>query len=431
MSSPTEAGPRRSGALASMQFPHRGTEAIVAALDQRGLLRSFFVALDSSTLRHGVRRLGPPGRRAAEWLGTWSFQPHGISRAVVPSVVAAAAHRPAGWAGRHDLRVALRDWRARSLDRVVARAIPQSGAGVLLAMPGAAERSLLAARAAGMVTVLPLAFEAWGTHEAMAQELKFATSPALRRELESERMDCHIELMDRELRLAGVVLVESARMRDRVVSRGVPADRVEIMGYGVDTERFRPEPGSPPSGSPLRVLMVARVGYTKGVHYAAEGMRLAGPAVAGLTVVGPDMAAPARLLRRRFPEVRFEGARPHAAMPGYYHAADVLLLPTLADSMARVVAEAMACGIPVVTTRESGYDGLCEDGQQLLFVPAKDPAAIAAALVRLAGDPALRERLARGGRALALDLTWERHRERVDRLLDGRLAAALAGDLSG
>ncbi|MGI8926073.1 MAG: glycosyltransferase [Tepidiformaceae bacterium] len=103
----------------------------------------------------------------------------------------------------------------------------------------------------------------------------------------------------------------------------------------------------------------------------------------------------------------------------------VLLLPTLADSMARAVLEAMACGLPVITTRESGYAGILRDGVDVLFVPARDAGAIAAALRRLSGDDALYERLARNGRAKALELTWDHYRLRAERLIDGRLAPFL------
>lgn len=90
-----------------------------------------------------------------------------------------------------------------------------------------------------------------------------------------------------------------------------------------------------------------------------------------------------------------------------YAAADVLLHPTIYDAFGLVVAEAMACGVPPVVSAEAGIAELIADGESGTLVPPNDPEVIAAALERLAGDPALRARLARGARGVAQERTWD------------------------
>jgi hypothetical protein len=82
--------------------------------------------------------------------------------------------------------------------------------------------------------------------------------------------------------------------------------------------------------------------------------------------------------------------------------------------------EAMAAGVPVISTRLSGIPELVRDGEGGLLVPERDPAALAAAMERLAADPALAARLAEGGRRAV--------RERFDR---GRNVARLAELFAG
>ncbi len=88
-------------------------------------------------------------------------------------------------------------------------------------------------------------------------------------------------------------------------------------------------------------------------------------------------------------------------------AADVLIHPTIYDTFGLVVAEAMARGLPVVVSREAGVSEVIEHERSGWVLERNDPQALAAALRLLAEDPALRGRLAEGGRAAAARRTWD------------------------
>jgi glycosyltransferase involved in cell wall biosynthesis len=94
-----------------------------------------------------------------------------------------------------------------------------------------------------------------------------------------------------------------------------------------------------------------------------------------------------------------------------YGSADVFCLPTLSEGSALVCFEAMASGLPLVTTREAGSPA--EHEQQALICPAGDSAALARALQRLRDDVDLRVRLGEAGRRLAEAYTWESYGERL------------------
>jgi rhamnosyl/mannosyltransferase len=94
--------------------------------------------------------------------------------------------------------------------------------------------------------------------------------------------------------------------------------------------------------------------------------------------------------------VFFEGNVPESELPIYYHACDVLVLPSThkSEGFGIVLLEAMACRKPVVTTElGTGTSYVNRDGETGLVVPPNDPAALAAALNRLVADSELCERL--------------------------------------
>ncbi len=76
----------------------------------------------------------------------------------------------------------------------------------------------------------------------------------------------------------------------------------------------------------------------------------------------------------------------------------VFVLPSLEEPLGIVVVEAMAAGLPIIATRAGGVLDLVQDGETALLVPPGDSAALAAAQIRLAQDPALRARLGQNAR---------------------------------
>lgn len=184
---------------------------------------------------------------------------------------------------------------------------------------------------------------------------------------------------------------------------------VHVQHPGIDPARVAPVAPGPWR---WRLACVGRVEPRKGVHHALEALAQL-PAEAQLAVVGAAEPGYVQELRVRARELgvahrlHLEGTVRDVA--GTYAAADAVLFPVTWDEpFGLVPVEAMAVGRPVVGTATGGARDVLADGDNALVVAPGDPAALAAAVRRLAADPALRERLRAGGTATAARFTQDR-----------------------
>jgi glycosyltransferase involved in cell wall biosynthesis len=210
-----------------------------------------------------------------------------------------------------------------------------------------------------------------------------------------------------------------------------PADmRVTLVGgAGIDPERLAPSPVPPQP--PLRVAVVARMLWSKGIDLAVEAVRLArsrGAAVELSLFGAPDPSNP-----KAIPEAQLRGweaeqgiawhgpTRDVAAVWRDHH---VAVLPSRGgEGLPRTLLEAAACGRALLTTDVPGCRDLVRDGIEGRLVAPEDAAGLADALVALAGDPALVARMGGAARARVLDGFTERDvMEAVKRLYARALA---------
>ena len=120
---------------------------------------------------------------------------------------------------------------------------------------------------------------------------------------------------------------------------------------------------------------------------------------------------PRAILSREFSGPTYVGQVPRSRVREEFERADVFVLPTLSESFALVHLEALACGVPVITTPNCG--STVRDGVEGFIVPIRDPAALADRVERILIDRALRDRLSQSARARAREFTWDRYKDRL------------------
>lgn len=216
----------------------------------------------------------------------------------------------------------------------------------------------------------------------------------------------------RQYELADYFLADSRFSRDSLTATGVSADRVFVVPPAAALPLGAPPPEAP--DGVFRVLAVGRLDPVKGHRYLlAAWRRLALPAAELIFVGGATAATPAILagydgLYRHIPQ------SPAAEVAALMRRASVVVLPTVCDGWGQVVAEALACGVPVIVTANAGSADCVEDGVNGFVVPARDPDALAEALEKLYRDPDRRAAMAAAAQASAQDIGgWERYAARL------------------
>jgi L-malate glycosyltransferase len=215
-------------------------------------------------------------------------------------------------------------------------------------------------------------------------------------------------------RAAGL-LIATPQAISRIPGGAAHADRIYEVPHGIDMTRFAERAGAPHRRS---VLFLSHVIRRKGVFTLIEAFAAVARAIddAELVIVGAgDGLEEAQRLAAAQPASRitFLGPASRAEVQGLMHAHSVYCLPSYGEPFATTVLEAMACGLPIVATRAGGLPDLISDEGGRL-VTARDPRALAEALIELLRAPDLQASMGRHNRR-RIETTFEIEKT-VDRL---------------
>jgi glycogen(starch) synthase len=208
------------------------------------------------------------------------------------------------------------------------------------------------------------------------------------------RMPTHVDFEN-----ASRYVFVSERTRQRALDAGRNPRDWGIAHSGIEPAYIDPRPEQPWQ---WRLLYVGRIDERKGIATVIEA--LAELPEATLTIVGEGDPAAEQKLRDQaqrlgvLDRIRLEGFRPRAELPAAYEAADVTIFPVIwEEPWGLVPLESMALGRPVIATGRGGSGEYLRHEQNALLYEGGDASALAAAVTRLADDPALRARLREGG----------------------------------
>jgi glycosyltransferase involved in cell wall biosynthesis len=222
--------------------------------------------------------------------------------------------------------------------------------------------------------------------------------------------EAYFERVRAEWEAAAGVVVNSAWSADALVRQGVPRERIVIVPLAYEP-RVRLHEPRPRNDGPLRVLWLGNVILRKGIQYLIEAARLLSDRSIRIVVVGPVRISE-RAVRSAPSSVEFRGEVTHDRISDEYADADVFVLPTLSDGFGLTQLEAMAHGLPVVTTPNCGP--VVDHGHDGLVVPAADADALADALATLDDDRDMVESMSKQSLVKAAQFSLERYGAGLD-----------------
>lgn len=208
-----------------------------------------------------------------------------------------------------------------------------------------------------------------------------------------------------EYQIADYILIPSDYVRQSFIKCGESENRLLQIPFGCDTKRFLPVEDR--GKHPFRLLFVGQVGIRKGVPDLLKVWQLLNWPDAELWIVGRISSEMSSILKE------FQGLQ-NIKMRGYvddpaqtFQQADVFIFPTTDEGSALVTYEAMAAGLPVVTTQNAG--SVIRDGREGFIVPIHDIDQFASRLEELRANQKLKADMSKAARQRALHYTWERH----------------------
>lgn len=216
------------------------------------------------------------------------------------------------------------------------------------------------------------------------------------------------------LRRASAIITVGPGLAETAISKGIPVEKVSVIDMGVDCNVFHPRSKKEArqrlgigSDFPL-IIFVGTIYPIKGPEYFLRAAHLVNqrhPDCRWYLVGGGSHEQNLRLLARELgisEKVCFIGERSSEDIALWDAAADIFVMPSLAEGFGLAALEAMACGTPVIASDVGGLSSFVIDGKNGFLVAPTDFESIASRIDLLLGDGDLRERMGRKGVDIAL-----------------------------
>ncbi len=192
------------------------------------------------------------------------------------------------------------------------------------------------------------------------------------------------EREEKEWQLADLIICGSEFVLNGIREVLPEKFNISVVPYGVDLNKFKPFAKEPFKKRPLHVLFVGEVGLRKGTPYLLEALRMLNSRQIQAKLAGRISITPYYV--KKYEEyAEFLGTIPRTKLAELYQWADIFVFPSICEGSATVTYEALASGIPVICTPNTG--SLVRDGIDGYIVPIRDSEAIASAIDGYLRDP--------------------------------------------
>jgi len=225
----------------------------------------------------------------------------------------------------------------------------------------------------------------------------------------------HPKIIEKELleyQEADFISIPSLYVKETFLQRGVPAAKLLHVPYGVDLSNFYP---IPKVDKIFRVIHCGNLSLRKGVHYLLQAFSELKLPDAELWLIGKvtDELGPF-LKRYAAPSVILQGTFPERELHKYFSQGSVFCLASIEEGLAMVQPMAMACGLPLIITTNTGGADLVREGREGFILPIRDVAALKEKILFCYENPEEARRMGEAGRRRAgAGYTWADHADKM------------------
>ena len=285
----------------------------------------------------------------------------------------------------------------------IARSIPE-GADIVNVWSGVAGPSIERAKSIGAISVL----ERGSAHpnytaEILEEEFDLMGVAGFSSRERSNDMS--------EYDQADYVAVPSIFAARTFVERGYQPDKIIKVPYGVDLQEF---PNLTQSETVFRVLHVGAISFQKGVHRLIKAfaeLKLPNSELCLVGAVSPEMLA---VLKKYEGKFKYLGVLPQSVLYKVYNQSNVFCLNSIQDGFGMVILQAMACGLPLVCSENTGGADVIDDSDCGFVVSVRDEAALKEKILQLYKDREMRQVMGENSfQKVSSRFTWEHYGEKV------------------
>jgi glycosyltransferase involved in cell wall biosynthesis len=400
--------------LAVHPFGNANVRAVLAALDQADQLGRFLTTLGWSNTSPFLQAL-PQNLRAEMMRRGYDLAHYKIKTHPAREIVRLLADKLGLRAlTKHETGWASIDRVWTGLDQMAGRYLRQNHERLeirgVYAYEDCAECSFETARELGLQRVYDLPIAYWQTARKLLREEAYRYpdwEPTLGGTRDSEEK---LARKTRELELAETVICPSAFVLDSLPEQARLTKKCVVAPFGSPSDMTYESHKT--SGKPLRLLFAGALTQRKGLADLFAAMKMVDSKEVELVVMG-SLVLPMRFYRDQFPNFIYERPRAHAAVLRLMRSCDVLVLPSIVEGRALVQQEAMACGLPLIATRNAGGEDLIVEGKTGFLVAAGKPAELAEKIEWFLENRAQLPAMGAAARAKAAELTWPAYGEKI------------------
>jgi glycosyltransferase involved in cell wall biosynthesis len=178
-----------------------------------------------------------------------------------------------------------------------------------------------------------------------------------------------IEKELQEYEEADYIEVPSTFARRTFLEKGFSASRIIQGGRGVDLSLFRPVPKE---DNIFRIIYAGQISIQKGIHYLLQAFSELRLSRAELWLIGSISDSMKPFLKKYTGNYTWLGHKPEKELYRFYSQGSVFVIPTLQEGLAMVQVQAMACGLPVISTTNSGGEDIIDEGKEGFIIPICD-----------------------------------------------------------
>ena len=231
-------------------------------------------------------------------------------------------------------------------------------------------------------------------------------------------LDARVEASNKEILLADYFLVASNFTKRQLVEVGVKSKQIYVVSYGINSNLYRPREAVPSNDSKkLTFIFVGQMSAVKGFYVLVEALSRLPSGSFKCLLIGVPQGSETKI-KQLSADFEFLGPVLNDDMPDIYRLADVLVAPSFYDGFGLTVLEAMASGLGVICSRNTGASDLVNHGETGFLVDPNSVDDLYASMQYFLDNPDKLSGMKTKARLQAKNYSWERYDKSIANVID-------------